>query len=134
LTIAQLRAADAACFIGHDVQITGWEDVGEGFGGVANIYPIVLAPEFRMADAQFVARPWAQDPGNDVFFVYTLKGSGVAFDQSNRNVLVTARLGVAAAEGCKALQLDGWTWAPPDSWAQHRCDHLLVIKKVVSLA
>jgi hypothetical protein len=129
LTLPAFFGADAQCFVGRDVQLTGWEDVGEGFGGASTAYPIILDPSMRFEDAQLVSHRWESDQDHDAIFPWTIRGGGVRFDRSDIRVVVTGRLGHDAAEGCLPGDA-GWTWVPPDSWAQHRCQHIFVITGV----
>jgi len=130
LTVAEFLAADAACFIGREVHVVGWEDVGEGFGGAAAVYPFELDPSMRRARAQLVANRWESDLEHDPIFPMTIAGSGVRFDRSDLRVVVTGMLGHPVAQGCRPAVLEGWTWSPPRSWAQHQCQHLFVITAV----
>ena len=130
LTIAEFKAADLACFLGREAHITGWEDVGEGFGGSAPVYPFDLAPSMRFADAQLVAHRWESELDHDAIFPVTIAGSGVRFNRSDLRVVVTGMLGHPRSEGCRPGVLDGWTWSPPVSWAQHQCEHLFVVTGV----
>ena len=130
IALADYMTADAACFIGREVEITGWEDIGEGFGGVNPTYSVVLPPSLDFLDAQLTQRRWEDgDPGY-VIFPWRLKGSGVRFDRADRKVVVTAELGHPVSQECRPEVFDTWTWSPPVSWAQHRCEHLLVITGV----
>jgi hypothetical protein len=122
--------ADAACFIGLDVRIRGWEDVGEGFGGAAPTYPITLDPSLQLAAAQLTSRRWEGDGEIDSIFPWTIAGSGVRFARSDVRVVVTGGYGHDVSERCLPGPFPAWTWAPPDSWAQHRCEHLFVITGV----
>ena len=128
--IPTFLAADASCFIGKEVKIVGWEDVGEGFGGTGTAYPIKLDPSLRNTDAQLVSHRWESDEPHDAIFPYTVRGSGVRFDSSDLRVVVTGMLGHPAAAGCTPGSVGWTTWAPPVSWAQHRCQHLFVITAV----
>ena len=128
MTHAAFFAADATCFIGREVQVTGWEDVGEGFGGVSTVMPVTLG-DLRSADAQLVANPWQSDGPQNPIFPMTVRGSGVSFDRSDRQVVVTGTLGHAAAQACR-IAPTSWTWTPPESWAVNRCMRLFVITGV----
>lgn len=130
LSLATFLAADAGCFIGREVRITGWEDVGEGFGGASSAYPITLDPSMRSAQAQLVSERWESDLDHNPIFPWLIEGSGVRFDQSDQRVIVTGRLGHEAANGCRPGPFPSWTWTPPVSWAQHRCMRLFVIDEV----
>ena len=134
MPLAMFLAADAVCFIGRDVRLTGWEDVGEGFGGTSSAYPITLDSSMRAAQAQLVSNPWESALDQDPIFPWLIEGSGVRFDRSDRQVIVTGRLGHGAADGCRPGPSVGWTWAPPISWAQHRCMRLFVITAVQDIA
>jgi hypothetical protein len=125
---AAFMAADATCFIGREVQVSGWEDVGEGFGGTSTVMPISLG-ELRYADAQLVGNRWESDGGQMPIFPTTVAGSGVTFDRSDREVVVTGRFDHQAAESCR-VDFTAWTWTPPDSWAVNRCSRLFVITDV----
>jgi hypothetical protein len=122
--------ADAACFRGRDVRIIGWEDVGEGFGGTAPIYPITLDPSLELAEAQLTSRRWEGDGEIDAVFPWTIGGSDVRFARSDKRVVVTARYGHDSSDQCRPGPFPAWAWTPPDSWAQHQCEHLLVITAV----
>lgn len=130
LALATFLAADAGCFIGREVKLTGWEDIGEGFGGASSAYPITLAASLRSTEAQLVSERWEVDLDHDAIFPWRIEGSGVAFDRSDQRVIATGRLGHAVAEGCRPGPVPSWTWAPPVSWAQHRCMRLFVIDEV----
>ena len=128
VSIAAFLAADVTCFWNRNVQISGWEDVGEGFGGMAPIYPISTG-SLELADAQLVANRWESNLDQHPIFPWIAAGSGIAFDRTDREVVVTAVLGGTAASTCTPAY-DAWTWAPPATWAEHRCRHLLVITEV----
>lgn len=129
LDLPTFFAADAACFIGKEVKLVGWEDIGEGFGGASTAYPIKLDPSLRLADAQLVSRRWESEGEQHAMFPWTIRGSGIHFDRSDVRVAVTGLLGHPAAAGCRPGSV-GWTWTPPTSWAQHRCQHIFVITAV----
>lgn len=126
--VATFLAADVTCFRDREVQISGWEDIGEGFGGEAPIYPINTG-SLQLADAQLVANRWESNLDQHPIFPWIAAGSGIAFDRTDREVVVTAVLGGPAASTCKPAY-EAWTWGPPAEWAQHRCAHLLVITEV----
>jgi hypothetical protein len=128
LSISTFLAADVTCSWKRTVEIIGWEDVGEGFGGIAPIYPISTG-SLELAHAQLVANRWESNLDQHSIFPWIAAGSGIAFDRNDREVVVTAVLGGPAAVTCKPAY-DAWTWAPPAEWAQHRCWHLLVITEV----
>jgi hypothetical protein len=130
ITIPTFMATDAACFIGHDVKIAGWEDEWAGGGGVAPLYPVTLGPSFKLAEAQFTFGRWESDHPEPYLFPWTIAGSGVTFDRSDLRVVVTGHLGDAAASTCQPGPYAEWTWSPPVSWAQHRCERLFVITDV----
>lgn len=125
VSIATFLAADVTCFWKRTVEISGWEDVGEGFGGIAPIYPISTG-SLELAHAQLVANRWESNLDQHTIFPWKVAGSGIAFDRNDREVVVTAVLGGPAASTCTPAY-DAWTWSPPAEWAQHRCWHLLVI-------
>ena len=133
LALATFLAADAGCFIGREVKITGWEDVGEGFGGATFAYPITLDPSMQHADAQLVSARWESDLDQNPVFPVLIEGSGVHFGRSDQQVIVTGRLGHPAAIGCRPGPVPSWSWAPPVSWAQHRCMRLFVIDAVQNI-
>lgn len=130
ITIEAFLAADARCFLGHDVRIRGWEDVGEGFGGTGPIWRVDESASLRMAVAQLAAQRFEDLVDEPYLFVWTAKGSGVRFDASDREVVVTARLGHSAAQDCRPEEQEGWGWAPPLTWARHYCQRMLVITDV----
>lgn len=129
LTITAFMAADATCFIGREVHVTGWEDVGEGFGGAASVYPVDTGTVFTFADAQLISHRWESDLDKVYIFPWLLRGSGVRFDRSDTKVIVTGQLGHPASKDCRPHAI-GWTWVPPLDWAQDQCRHLFVITGV----
>ena len=128
LSHAAFLAADARCFIGREVKVSGWEDVGEGFGGETSIMPISRG-DLRTADAQLVADRWESNLSQFPIFPMTVAGSGVSFDGSDLRVVVTGMFGHEAAESCR-VDYAAWSWTPPDSWAVNRCSRLFVITGV----
>lgn len=132
ITVETFLAADARCFRGRDVKLRGWEDVGEGFGGTGPIWRVDESAALRLADAQLAAVRFEELENEPYLFVWTAKGSGVRFDASDRQVVVTARFGHPAARDCVPERYDDWDWAPPVTWAQHYCERMLVITDVRS--
>lgn len=130
ITVETFLATDARCFVGHDVRIRAWEDVGEGFGGTGPIWRVDESASLRMAHAQLAAQRFEHLVNEPYLFVWIAKGSGVRFDASDRRVVVTARLGHPGAQDCRPASYDGWGWAPPVSWARHYCARMLVITDV----
>ena len=130
IDLPSFLAADLRCSFGLPVRITGWEDVGEGFGGVSTVYPLSLDPSMRLADAQLVSHRWESDLDHDPIFPWTIGGSGIRFDRSDTRVVVTGMLGHEVADGCRPGLYPSWTWKPPVTWAQNRCQHLFVITDV----
>ena len=130
MPIETFLGADARCFRGHDVRIRGWEDVGEGFGGTGPIWRVDYSASLRMADAQLAAQRFEDLVNEPYLFVWTPKDAGFRFDASDRQVVVTARLGHPGAEDCRPESYDGWGWTPPVIWAQHYCERMLVITDV----
>ena len=128
MVIETFLAADATCFIGREVEISGWEDVGEGFGGASFAYPVSLG-DLRSTEAQLVANRWESDLSQTPIFPMVVAGSGVSFDADDRRVIVTGKLGHEASASCRPAR-GPWTWVPPDAWAQHRCMRLFVITRV----
>lgn len=129
MRLATFLAADFRCFLGHEVKVDGWEDIGEGFGGTTAAYGIKIG-SLRYAHAQLVTHRWESDQDHDPVFPYTVAGSGVAFDKSALKVTVTIHLGHPAVKTCRPQVNEGWTWSPPIAWAQHRCERLVVITDV----
>ena len=129
MTLAEFEAADFMCRVGQEVRIAGWEDPGEGFGGASDVYPISFGTLKFLDEAQLVANRWESDDVEHVIFPWTVRGSGVSFDDEDLRVVVTGTLGHAASEGCRPA-LEGWTWTPPASWVQNRCMRLFVITDV----
>ena len=130
ITIDTFLAADARCFLGHDVKIRGWEDVGEGFGGSGPIWRVDVSASLRMAPAQLATERFEDLVDGTYLFVWTSKDAAVRFDHNDRRVVVTARLGHPAAQECRPESYDRWTWTPPVTWAQHYCERMLVITDV----
>jgi hypothetical protein len=127
ITVEQFLAADVRCFIGKDVRIRGWEDVGEGFGGTGPIFYPTLPEALRLADAQLASGRFEDDPA-PFFFVWTIAGSGIQFDREDQKVIVTGRLGHPAAQDCRAVE--DWAWSPPESWAPNFCGRIFVVTAV----
>jgi hypothetical protein len=130
LTVAEYTTADASCFIGREVTLIGWEDPGEGFGGTGPIYRATLPAELRIAEAQLTSHRWESGDVEPFFFVWTIAGSGVRFDRSDRRVEVTGNLGDPVAKECRAVPEEGFTWSPPHIWAESRCDRIFVVTDV----
>jgi hypothetical protein len=130
MPVETFLGADARCFLRHDVRIRGWEDVGEGFGGTGPIWRVDYSASLRMAAAQLAVQRFEDLVNEPYVFVWTAKGSGVAFDAPDRQVVVTATLGHPAAQDCRPETYDGWRWSPPVTWAQHYCERMLVITDV----
>jgi hypothetical protein len=131
ITLDAFLAADHRCYAEGDVSISGWEDVGEGFGGVVANYQVEIDPAFELAGAQLVAARWEEDVDHMPIFPWTIAGSEVTFDRTDREVAVTGHFADAAASGCRpSAPGEDWPWSPPDSWAQHRCERLFVITEV----
>jgi len=129
LSVAAFMAADALCFVGREVRVSGWEDVGDGFGGEAPVWRITTGPGLVAADAQLVSHRWESDLEQHAIFPWIVGGSGVRFDRSDVRVVVTGILGHPASAGCRPVDI-GWGWTPPLSWAQNECRHLFVITRV----
>lgn len=129
ISLATFLAADASCYIGREVRISAWEDVGEGFGGQAPVFPVSTGPKLLHADAQLVSHRWESDLDQHPIFPRIIKGSGVRFDREDLRVIATGQLGHPVSEGCRPGDIE-WTWAPPISWAQNQCRHLFVITDV----
>lgn len=123
-------SSDARCFRGHEVQIRGWEDVGEGFGGTGPIWRVDESSSMRMAEAQLATDRFEDYDVQPYLFVWIAKGSGIRFEASDRRVVVTAQLGHPAAKDCVPEAYEGWSWTPPITWAQHYCERMLVITDV----
>ena len=126
MTLETFLAADARCFRGHDVQIRGWEDIGEGFGGTGPIWRVDEEPGLRMAKAQLASNRF-QSGDLRYIFVWTVAGSGFRFDHEDRQIVATVRLGHPASKDCRPAEQEGWTWSPPVTWAQHYCERMPVI-------
>ena len=129
MTLAAFMDADFMCRVGQEVRIAAWEDPGEGFGGASDVYPISFGTLKFLPDAQLVAHRWESSDVGQLIFPWTVRGSGVTFDDEDLKVVVTGTLGHGASEGCRPA-FEGWTWSPPDSWAQNRCMRLFVITDV----
>ena len=129
ITIEEFLAADARCYRGRDVQLIGWEDIGEGFGGTSPRYPITLSPSLRYPDAQLVERRFESGDPGPIIFPMTVVG-GVKFNASDHRAIVTGQLGHAAALKCRPGPYSPWTWTPPVKWAQHFCQRIFIVTGV----
>ncbi len=129
ISMATFLAADARCFLGHNVRIAAWEDRSEGIGGMNTNYPFTHAA-FHDTVSQLVSAPIAAGAVQPWIFPWTLAGSKVTFDKSALKVTVTGHFGDPASSTCTSGPYPDWTWSPPTTWAQHRCERLFVITGV----